>query len=79
MLKPGYKSLYKFAGWVVFENREEEEDLKSRNKGKEDHSYSQQIKLNTLTVSFLDMRKEILYPISIAIEAFDYYHFEFLH
>ena len=54
---------------MVFENREEEKDLKSRNKGKEDHSHSQQIKLNNFTISLLDMRKEVLYPISIAIEA----------
>ena len=30
MLKPGYKSLYKHAGLVVFENKDEETDLKSR-------------------------------------------------
>ena len=43
-------------------------DLKSRNKGKEEHRHSQQIKLNNFTVSFLDMRKEVLHPISIAIK-----------
>ena len=45
MLKPGYKSLHKHAGQVVFKNKEEEIDLKSRDKAKEDPSHSQQIKL----------------------------------
>ena len=51
MLKPGNTSQYKHAGWVVFENKEEETDLKSSDKGKEDHNHSQQIKLNNFTVS----------------------------
>ena len=52
-----------------FENKEEEKDLKSRDKVKEDHSNSQQIKSNNFTASLWDTRKEILYPISITIEA----------
>ena len=40
-----------------------------KDKGKEDHSHSQQIKLNNFTVSLWDIRKEVLYPISIAFEA----------
>ena len=44
MLKPGYKSLYKHAGRVVYENKEREKHLKSRYEGKEDHGHSQQIK-----------------------------------
>ena len=53
---------------MVFENNEEETDLKSRDKGKEDHSHSQQIKLKNFTVSLWDTRKEVLHPISIAVE-----------
>ena len=44
----------------VYENKEKETDLKSRDKGKEDRSHSQQIKLNNFNVSFLDERKEVL-------------------
>ena len=51
ILNPGCKSLYKHAGWVVFEYKEEETNLKSSDKGKEDHSHSQPIKLNYFTVS----------------------------
>ena len=40
-----------------------------REKGKEDHGHSQQIKLNNFTFSLWDKRKEVLYPISIAMEA----------
>ena len=52
---------------MVFENKEEETDLKSRDKRKEDYSHSQQLIWNNFTVSLWDMRKEVLYPISIAI------------
>ena len=68
-LKSGYKSLYKHAGWVGFENKVEETNLKSRDKWKEDHSHSQQNKFNNFTVSLWDTRKEVLHPISIATEA----------
>ena len=37
--------------------------------GKEDHSHFQRIKLNNFTASLWDTRKEVLYPISIAVEA----------
>ena len=67
MLKPGYKSLYKHAGRVVYENKERETDLKSTDEGKEDHGRSQQIKLNNFAVSLWDKRREVLYPISILI------------
>ena len=56
------------AGWSMKIKRET--DLKSRDEGKEDHSHSQQIKLNNFTVSLWDMRREVLYPISIAMKAF---------
>ena len=36
---------------MVFENKEEETDVKSSNKGKDDQSHSHQIKLNNFTVS----------------------------
>ena len=72
MLKPGYKSLYNLvAGWVVFENKKEETDLKSGDTGKENSSNSQQFKLNNFTVILLDKRKEE-YPISIAMETVIY-------
>ena len=51
MLKPDYKSLYKHAGRVVYENNERGTDLKLRDEGKEDHGHSQQIKFNNFTVS----------------------------
>ena len=41
------------------ENKEEETDLKPRDKGKEDHSHFQPIKLNNFTVSHWDTRKEL--------------------
>ena len=54
------------AEWSM--KKERETDLKSRDEGKEDHGLSQQIKLNNFTVSLWDKRKEVLYPISIAME-----------
>ena len=45
-----------------------ETDLKSRDREKEDHSHSQQIKLNNITVSLWDKRKVVLYPYLIAME-----------
>ena len=68
------KPAYKHAGWVVFEHKEEETDLKARDKEKEDHSHFQQIKLNKFTVSLWHTRKEVLYPITIAIKANDSVH-----
>ena len=56
MLEPCYKSLYKHAARVVYENKERETDLKSRDEVTEDHSHSQQIKLNNFTVSLWDKR-----------------------
>ena len=70
MLKPGYDSLYKHAGQLVYENVKTERDLKIRDEGKEDHDHSQQIKLNNFAVSLWNKRKEILYPISTATEAY---------
>ena len=51
---------------MVYRNvkRERHTDLKIRDKGKEDHGHSQQIKLNNFNVSLWDKREEILYPIS---------------
>ena len=49
--------LYKHAGRVVYENKETETDLKSRDEGKKttpDHSQNKQIKLNNLTDSDSD-------------------------
>ena len=57
MLKPGYKSLYKHAGRVVYENKERETDLNSRDERKEDHGHFQQIKLNNFTVSLWDYQR----------------------
>ena len=62
------KSLYKHAGQLVYENVKTKTDLKRRDKGKEDHRHSQQIKLSNFNVSLCDKRKEILYPISTANE-----------
>ena len=53
------KSLYKHAGQLVY-GKEREADLKIRDEGKEDHSHSQQIKLNNFNVSLWDKRKEIV-------------------
>ena len=53
---------------MILVNKEEETDLKSKDEGKEDHNHSQQMKLNTFTVSFWDMRKDVIYPISIEVE-----------
>ena len=41
----GYKSLYKHAGRVVFENKERETDMKSINELKEDQGHSQHIQV----------------------------------
>ena len=64
------KSLYKHAGQLVYENVKTERDLKIRDEGKEDHDHSQQIKLNNFAVSLWNKRKEMLYPISTATEAY---------
>ena len=43
----------------VYEIKEKETDLKSRDKGKEDHTHSHQIKWNNFTFSHWDKRKEV--------------------
>ena len=58
---------------MVYGNKETETDLKSKYEGKEDPGHSQQIKVNSFTVSLLDKRREVLYPISIAMEAVNSY------
>ena len=59
MLKPDYKSLYKHASRLVYENKDRKTDLKSRDEGKRDDGHSQQIKLNNSTVSLWDKRKDV--------------------
>ena len=68
MFKPGYKSLQKHTGQVVFESKREKQ-IEVKRLGKEDHSQSKQIKSNSFTVSLWNKRKEVLYPISFEMKA----------
>ena len=60
------------ANWSV-EIKRERNKFEDRNKGKEDHGNSQQIKLNNFNIRIWDKRKEFLYPISIAMKAYVHY------
>ena len=68
MLKPGFKSLYKYAGLVVCSNKRYKQ-MGGKMFKKRDHSHSQQIKVNNFAVSLWVKRRENLNPISIATKA----------
>ena len=55
------------ANWSM-EIKRERNRFEHRDRGKEDHGHSQQIKLNNFNISLCDKRKEFLYPISIERE-----------